>query len=94
MTRAYKCKVFDLSDGTQQTARDLVAKYQVPLGTTRTRLSNGVRDIEILKQPPNAHKRNNCGASKGTYIPEKTVKERVAERNFFCPMSRLLLRTI
>lgn len=96
MTRVYKTKKFELSDGSVMTARDIVAKYNVPLGTTRTRLSNGVRDVEVLNKPPMPHKQNkyrNTGAS-NDYIPEKTVKEKIAQRNFFCPMARLALKTI
>jgi len=94
--RVYKCKSFALSDGTSMTARDIVEKYNVPLGTTRTRLSNGVRDIEVLKKSPAKHKQNkyrNKDAN-SSYVPVETVKERVAKRNYYCPLSRLLLRII
>jgi len=96
MTRIYKTKKFELSDGSVMDAREIVEKYNVPLGTTRTRLSNGVRDVEVLSKQPLSHKQNkyrNTGAS-NEYIPEKTVKEKIAQRNFFCPMSRLALKTI
>ncbi len=96
MPRAYKCMAFKLSDGTTKTARDVAEKYGVKLSTTRTRLSNGVRDVELLSQQPQESKQNkyrNTGKSTD-YAPEKTVKEKVAERNYFDPMSRLLLKTI
>lgn len=93
MTRVYKCRAFELSDGSVMTAREIVEEYGVPLGTTRNRLSNGVRDIEVLKQPPLAHKQNKYRNSVSKpYVPEETVKERVAKRNYFCPMSRLVLK--
>jgi hypothetical protein len=81
------------------TAKDLVEKYDVPLGTTRTRLSNGVRDIEVLKKPPaKQNKYKNAGgkmySTPGSYVPDKTVKQRVAKRNYFDPLSRLLLKTL
>jgi hypothetical protein len=99
MAREYKCMVFKLSDGSEQTARDVVAKYGVPLGTTRTRLSNGIRDIDILSKPPMSHKRNRCKDPSGAitqtkYVPEKTVKERRAERNANCPWSRMFLKMV
>ncbi len=96
MAREYKCKEFELSDGTTHTARTIADKYNVPLGTTRTRLSTGVRDIEVLKKPPAKHKQNkyrNKDAD-SSYVPVETVTARVAKRNYYDPLSRLLLKTL
>ena len=96
MARKYKCKEFELSDGTTHTARTIADKYNVPLSTTRTRLSMGVRDIEVLSKPPAKHKQNKYRNVNGesVYVPTETVKERVAKRNYYDPLSRLLLKTI
>ncbi len=96
MAREYKCKTFVLSDGTSMTARDLVEKYNVPLGTTRTRLSNGVRDVEVLKKSPAKHKQNKYRNKEvdNVYVPVETVKARVSKRNYYDPLSRLLLKPL
>ena len=92
MTREYKCKEFELSDGTTHTARSVADKYNVPLSTTRTRLSNGVRDVELLSKPPVSHKRTRLGGDPP--VRESSVKECIAKRNYNCPLSRLMLKTI
>jgi hypothetical protein len=91
-SRLYKVKEFVLSDGITLTAREVADKYDVPLSTTRTRLSNGVRDTEVLSKPPLHHKRTRLGVAPPGR--EASVKERVSKRNFNCPMSRLLLKVI
>jgi hypothetical protein len=95
MARKYKCKEFKLSDGTVMTARGIVAKYDVPLGTTRTRLSSGVRDINRLNKPPLPHKRNRLGDPSKKHVIKKEYKvsEIIKGRNFFDPLSRLFLMT-
>jgi|FLOH01.1.fsa_nt_gi hypothetical protein len=89
-SRLYTVKEFVLSDGTTLTAREVADKYDVPLSTTRTRLSNGVRDTEALSKSPLHHKRTRLG------VPppgrEASVKELIAKRNFNCPLSRLFLK--
>ena len=96
--RIYKCKEYSLSDGTRQTARDLANKYDVSLCTIRNRLSNGITDIDKLKKKPNANKQHNLGRRKveSTLVldSQKSVTKMMYGRNFFCPLSRLLLRVI
>ena len=96
--RIYKCKEYTLSDGTRQTARDLAKKYDVPLCTIRNRLSNGITDIDKLKKLPNASKQHNMGKPKVELAmpldSQKSVTKMMYGRNFFCPLSRLLLRVI
>jgi hypothetical protein len=92
VARKYKCKKFELSDGTTHTARTIADKYNVPLSTTRTRLSNGIRSVKILSKPPVSHKRTRLGGDPP--VRESSVKERIAKRNFNCPLSRLLLKTL
>jgi hypothetical protein len=98
--RTYKCKAYALSDGTWATARQLSEKYEVSLCTIRNRLSNGITDIEKLKRQPNAKKQHNLGKTKvkvkKTIIldSQKKVSQLIQGRNFFDPMSRLLLKTI
>lgn len=96
MTRPYKAKQFKLSDGTSMTAREIAEKYDVKLSTTRTRLSNGVRDVELLNKQPRESRQHATAQRRNAdgYIPELSVKEKVAQRNYFDPMSRLLLRTL
>ena len=91
MTRKYKSKEYKLSDGTLVTARGIAEAYNVPLRTTRTRLTKGVRDVEVLNKQPQPNKQHSPGGSKGTYVPEETVKERRSRRNGNCPMSKLFL---
>ena len=92
--RVYKCMEFELSNGETMTARDVAEKYDVPLGTTRTRLSNGVRDVALLSEQPLSHKRSRLGdhRSQSYYIKEETVKERRLRRNTNDPMSKLFLK--
>jgi len=95
MTRAYTCKTYDLSDGTVLTAREVASKYDVPLSTTRTRLSNGITDIEVLNKAPMPHKQNrwkNASKPIPEYMVGETVKQRRQRRNFNDPMSRLFLK--
>ena len=96
--RTYKCKDYSLSDGTRQTARDLAKKYDVPLCTIRNRLSNGITDIDKLKKLPNSNKQHNLGRRKvESPVPldsQEKVTKMMHGRNFFCPVSRLLLKVI
>lgn len=97
--REYKCKSYRLSDGTNHTAKSLAKKYDVPLCTIRNRLSNGITDIEKLKKLPNSSKQR---AKLGKAKKEKPIaldsQEKITKlmygRNFFDPLSRLLLRII
>lgn len=92
--RFYKCMEFELSNGETMTARDVAEKYDVPLGTTRTRLSNGVRDVALLSKQPLSHKRSRLGdhRTRNYYVKEETVKERRLKRNTNDPMSKLFLK--
>jgi len=96
--RTYKCKAYTLSDNTQQTARQIATQYGIPLSTIRNRLSTGVTDIEKLTAMPNKKMQHNLGKLK----PAKTillnsqdnVSQLMKTRNYFDPLSRLLLKTI
>jgi len=96
--RTYKCKEYTLSDGTTQTARDLCKKYDVPLGTMRNRLSNGITDIDKLKKMPNSSKQHRLGKVRNEAPLVLDSKAKVTKlmygRNFYDEMSRLLLKTI
>ena len=96
--RTYKCKEYTLSDGSRQTARQVSTKYDIPLCTIRNRLSNGITDIDKLKKLPNANKQHNLGRRKIeaplVLDSQQSVTKMMYGRNFFCPMSRLLLRII
>ena len=96
--REYTCKVYTLSDGSSKTAREVSEKYDVPLCNIRNRLSNGITQIKRLKKKPNENKQHRLGVIKSsTTIPLNTkhdVSKVVSSRNFFCPLSRLLLRVI
>ena len=96
--RQYKCKEYTLSDGSRQTARQVSKKYDVSLCTIRNRLSNGITDIDKLKKLPNASKQHNMGKPKVELAmpldSQKSVTKMMYGRNFFCPMSRLLLKVI
>ena len=97
--RVYKCKSYTLSDGTRQTARDLVKKYGVPLGTIRNRLSTGITDIDKLKKMPNSKKQRELEGRPKKAHPivldsQAKVNQLMQGRNFFDPLSRLLLRII
>ena len=94
----YKCKEYILSDGSKQTARQVSKKYDVALCTCRNRLSNGITDIKRLSKQPNANKQHNIGRRKVeaplVLDSQQSVTKMMDGRNFFCPMSRLLLRVI
>ena len=96
--RTYKCKEYTLSDGSRQTARQVSKKYDVSLCTCRNRLSNGITDIDKLKKLPNSNKQHNLGRRKVEVAMPLDSQEKVTKmmhgRNFFCPMSRLLLKVI
>jgi hypothetical protein len=96
--RTYKCKEYILSDGSRQTARQVSKKFDVSLCTCRNRLSNGITDINRLSKQPNANKQHNIGKRKVEELLEvdlqKGVTKRMYNRNYFCPLSRLLLKII
>ena len=96
--RTYKCKEYTLSDGSRQTARQVSKKYDVSLCTCRNRLSNGITDIDKLKKLPNSNKQHNLGRRKVEVAMPLDSQEKVTKmmhgRNFFCPVSRLLLKVI
>ena len=97
--RQYKCKEYTLSDGSRQTARQVADKYNVPLCTIRNRLSNGITAIHLLKKLPNSNKQHRLGKVKVVSAvvsldSKQKVSQLIKGRNFFCPLSRLLLRVI
>jgi len=81
-------KVFTLNDGSKMTARDIVAKYNVPLGTTRNRLSNGIREIDKLSKQPLSHKRTRLSNSSEPtkYEKEFKPKESMSQRMIYDPL--------
>ena len=90
--KAYKCKEFELSDGSKMTAEECAIKWDVNKSTMYARLLRGIRDIEVLSQKPKSTvNKLSKGYVKMSFQP-KAVRNVIKERNYFDPMSRLFLK--
>mgnify|MGYP002639336989 CR=1 FL=1 len=90
--KAYKCKEFELSDGSKMTAQEIAKKYDINTSTIYARLLRNIKDINVLSQKPrNTANKSSKGYVKMSFQP-KAVRNVIKERNYFDPMSRLFLK--
>ena len=91
-SKPYKCKTFDLSDGSIMSAEEVAKKYDINKSTMYARLLRGIRDVKILaKKPKPTNGKGKAGYTKIAYQP-KAVKENIMSRNAYDPLSRLFLK--
>lgn len=90
--RRYKCKTFELSDGTVMTAVEIAQRFNVNQSTNYARLLKGERDVlELCKRPTKGKQKHSNGYVNLSQQP-KAVKQTIMERNFYDPMSRLFMK--
>ena len=94
-TRTYRCKKFKLSDGSELDARSCAKRFDINISTMYARLLRGIRDVDKLGEK--SRTKNSTDATMG-YVPfekqTESVKKMQKRRNFYDPLSRLLLKTI
>ena len=85
-TRRYESRVYKISDGREVTVRELAEEFDIAEQTMYWRLGKGQRDIEKLSKP--------SGKKLSAVKSKKSIAKTVQSRNFYDPLSRLLLKTI
>ena len=94
-SRKHKSKTFELSDGSVLDARSCAERFDIHPSTMYARLSRGIKDVDKLGRK--IPKQNGHDKQSG-YLPfenqTRSVSEMVKKRNYFDPLSRLLLKTI
>ena len=90
----YKKKSYELTkDGKVAftgSACDIAVKYSLCESTVYSRLRKGDRTVETVCKVPN----NSMATNSKKAMPPRRVSEIIKGRNFFDPLSRLLLKTI
>jgi hypothetical protein len=88
----YKKRVYTLTEGDTEcftgTARDIAIKWNLSESTVYHRLRNGNRSVNIICKKPNNSKATATKRATPTIKPS----ELILSRNFFDPLSRLLLK--
>jgi hypothetical protein len=89
----YKKREYTLTKGDEEcftgTARDISIAWNLCESTVYHRLRNGNRSIKIICKPAN----NSLATTTKRATPPVKPSELIMSRNYFCPMSRLFLKT-
>ncbi len=88
----YKKKTYELTEDDKVvftgTAIDIAITYKLCESTVYSRLRKGDRDVKTICKTPN----NSRHSSAGRALPATKTSDIIKSRNFFDPMSRLLLK--